>query len=140
MKAGYGCKLFGAQQVFTGVQDGVTLLHSVVGCNFGSMGYHFTACDMSDVRQTCTVISDSDIVFSGEASFRLALENIRELYNPKQIFALQGCVSDMIQDDLASEGRRFTQETGIPVLVLEAAGYRGASGRAMRRRRWRCWS
>ena len=108
MKAGYGCKLFGAQQVFTGVQDGVTLLHSVVGCNFGSMGYHFTACDMSDVRQTCTVISDSDIVFSGEASFRLALENIRELYNPKQIFALQGCVSDMIQDDLASEVRRFT--------------------------------
>ena len=126
MKAGYGCKLFGAQQVFTGVQDGVTLLHSVVGCNFGSMGYHFTACDMSDVRQTCTVISDSDIVFSGEASFRLALENIRELYNPKQIFALQGCVSDMIQDDLASEVRRFTQETGIPVLVLEAAGYRGS--------------
>lgn len=126
MKAGYGCKLFGAQQVMTGVQDGVTLLHSVVGCNFGSMGYHFLACDMSDVRQTCTVLSDSDIVFSGEESFRLALENVRALYGPKQIFVLQGCVSDMIQDDLQSVAREFTRETGTPVLVLEAAGYRGS--------------
>ena len=126
MKAGYGCKLFGAQQVFTGVQDGVTLLHSVVGCNFGSMSYHFIACDMSDVRQTCTVLSDSDIVFSGEDSFRLALDNMRQLYAPKQIFVVQGCVSDMIQDDLVSEAKRFRQETGIPVLVLEAAGYRGS--------------
>lgn len=126
MKAGYGCKLFGAQQVFTGISDGVTLLHSVVGCNFGSMGYHFTACDMSDVRQSCTVLSDSDIVFSGEDSFRLALENMKELYRPRQIFALQGCVSDMIQDDLAAVAGKFTRETGIPVLVLEAAGYRGS--------------
>lgn len=125
MKAGYGCKLFGAQQVFTGVQDAVTLLHSVVGCNFGSMGYHFTACDMSDVRQTCTVLSDSDIVFSGEESFRLALEKIRELYRPKQIFVAQGCVSDIIQDDLQMTAADFTDETGIPVLVLETAGYRG---------------
>lgn len=125
MKAGYGCKLFGAQQVFTGVQDAVTLLHSVVGCNFGSMGYHFTACDMSDVRQTCTVLSDSDIVFSGEESFRLALEKIREHYDPKQIFVIQGCVSDIIQDDLRMSAGDFTDETGIPVLVLEAAGYRG---------------
>ena len=126
MKAGYGCKLFGAQQVFTGVQDAVTLLHSVVGCNFGSMGYHFTACDMSDVRQTCTVLSDSDIVFSGEESFRLALEKIRELYRPKQIFVAQGCVSDIIQDDLQMTAADFTDETGIPVLVLETAGYRGS--------------
>lgn len=126
MKAGYGCKLFGAQQVFTGVQDAVTLLHSVVGCNFGSMGYHFTACDMSDVRQTCTVLSDSDIVFSGEESFRLALEKIRELYRPKQIFVAQGCVSDIIQDELQMTAADFTDETGIPVLVLETAGYRGS--------------
>ena len=126
MKAGYGCKLFGAQQVFTGVQDAVTLLHSVVGCNFGSMGYHFTACDMSDVRQTCTVLSDSDIVFSGEESFRLALEKIRELYRPKQIFVTQGCVSDIIQDELQMTAADFTDETGIPVLVLETAGYRGS--------------
>ena len=125
MKPGFGCQLFGAQQVFTGIRDGVTLLHSVVGCNFGSMGYHFTACDMSDVRQTCTVLSDSDIVFSGEDSFRLALENVRELYDPKRIFVLQGCVSDMIQDDLSTIARNFTGETGTAVSVMDAAGYRG---------------
>lgn len=126
MKAGFGCKLFGAQQVFTGVTDAVTLLHSVVGCNFGSIGYHFTGCDMTDVRQTCTVLSDSDIVFSGEDSFRLALDNIRQLYHPALIFVVQGCVSDIIQDNLQAVAEVFSAETGIRVVIQEAAGYRGS--------------
>ena len=67
MRPASGCKLFGAYQALGGIQDGVVLLHSVVGCNFGSMSLH-VAQDMRDIRQTCTVISDSDVVFSGEAS------------------------------------------------------------------------
>lgn len=126
MRAGYGCKLFGAHQAFMGVRDGVLLLHSTVGCNFGTMGLHFTACDMSDVRQTCTVISDSDVVFGGERSLRLALENVRELYKPRVIFLVTGCVSDMIQDDAAAVAADFQAETGQEVVALEAAGYRGS--------------
>lgn len=61
MKTADGCKLFGAHQALTGIQGGVVLLHSVVGCNFGSMAFH-AACDMADIRQTCTVISDSDVI------------------------------------------------------------------------------
>ncbi len=36
MKPASSCKLFGAFQALGGIQDGVVLLHSVVGCNFGS--------------------------------------------------------------------------------------------------------
>ncbi len=126
MKTAYGCKLFGAHQALTGIRDGVVLLHSVVGCNFGSSGFHFAGCNMTDVRQTCTVISDSDVVFSGEASLASALDHVRELYEPRVIFAVTGCVSDIIQDDVASVARTFQTKTGLRVVPVEAAGYRGS--------------
>lgn len=125
MKAGFACKLFGAHQALSGIHDCVVLLHSVVGCNFSTMSFHFTGCDMSDVRQTCTVISDSDIVFNGEGSLRLALDNIRTLYHPEAVFVIQGCVSDIIQDDIRTVCSDFRRDTGLLTIFVEAAGYRG---------------
>ena len=71
MKAAQGCKLFGAYEALSGIQDSVVLLHSVVGCNFGTMAFH-AACDMANIRQTCTVISDTEVVFGGEKSLKKA--------------------------------------------------------------------
>lgn len=125
MKPSLGCKLLGAQQALTGIQDAVVLLHSVVGCSFGSMAFHFAACHMTDVRQTCTVISDSDVVFSGEDSVRRALDHIAQLYQPSAIFLVTGCVSDIIQDDIQAVADSFQARSGIRTIPLEAAGYRG---------------
>ena len=125
MKTASGCKLFGAHQALTGIQDAVVLLHSVVGCNFGSMTFHFASGHMEDVRQTCTVINDSDVVFSGEQSLEQALWNVRELYAPRWIFVVTGCVSDLIQDDVGTVVRRFQAQSGTRTVYVEAAGYRG---------------
>lgn len=122
MKAADGCKLFGAHQALTGIRGGVVLLHSVVGCNFGSMAFH-AACDMTDIRQTCTVISDSDVVFGGEASLSRALTHVEELYHPEVIFVVTGCVSDIVQDDIAAVADAFPGKARV--LHVEAAGYRG---------------
>lgn len=126
MKTAYGCKLFGAHQALTGIRDSVVLLHSVVGCNFGSAGFHFAACRMTDVRQTCTVISDDDVVFSGETSLANALNHVRELYDPAAVFVVTGCVSDIIQDDVSAVTRSFQARTGVHAIPVEAAGYRGS--------------
>lgn len=125
MKTAFGCKLLGAHQALSGIKDAVVLLHSVVGCNFGSMAFHFSSCHMTDVRQTCTVINDSDVVFSGEDSLKRALSNVVELYDPSVIFLVTGCVSDIIQDDIQSVARGFQERTGLHVIPIEAAGYRG---------------
>lgn len=125
MKTSSGCKLLGAQQAFTGIRDAVVLLHSVVGCSFGTMAFHFAACHMTEVRQTCTVISDSDVVFSGEASVERALDSIAQLYAPAAVFLVTGCVSDIIQDNISTVAHSFQERTGIRVIPLEAAGYRG---------------
>ena len=122
MKASDGCKLFGAHQALSGIRGGVVLLHSVVGCNFGSMSFH-AACDMTDLHQTCTVISDSDVVFGGEASLARALRHVEELYHPEVIFVVTGCVSDIVQDDISAVTASFDGQARV--ISVEAAGYRG---------------
>lgn len=122
MKAAQGCKLFGAYEALSGIQDSVVLLHSVVGCNFGTMAFH-AACDMAHIRQTCTVISDTEVVFGGEKSLKKALAYVEELFQPKVIFVITGCISDMIQDDVRSVAQ--SHKGAAEVVFVEAAGYRG---------------
>ena len=125
MKTAYGCKLFGAHQALAGIRDAVILFHSVVGCNYGTMLFHLSPCNQTDVRQTSTIISDPDIIFGGEESLRRALLYTKELYHPGLIFVITGCVSDMIQDDVKTIVREFEQETQLRTIAVEAAGYRG---------------
>ncbi|WP_321492221.1 nitrogenase component 1 [uncultured Desulfobacter sp.] len=122
MKTAYACKLFGAQQAFTGISDCVTLLHSVVGCNFGSLALH-APCDMSQIRQTTTAISDEDVVFSGEDSLEKSMRYVDELYHPVLIAVVTGCVSDIIQDDVTAIISRFRGNAKI--FHQEATGYCG---------------
>ena len=89
MKPAYSCKLFGAQQVFTGIQGCVTLLHSVPGCNFGTLAIHAPN-DMARICQTTSALNDEDIVFGGEASLRKALYSIDELYHPELTAVITG--------------------------------------------------
>lgn len=122
MKTAQGCKLFGAHQALSGIRGSVVLLHSVVGCNFGTMSFH-AACDMSEIRQTCTVISDSEVVFGGENSLKKALAYAEELFVPEVIFVVTGCVSDMIQDDVNAVAGEYRGKARV--IPVEAAGYRG---------------
>lgn len=122
MKTPTGCKLIGAQQALAGIGDAVVLFHSVVGCNFGTLGLHVPNA-MDDIRQTCSVISDEDIIFGGEALLEKALLSAAELYRPRIIFLLSGCVSEIVHDDVASVVQRANLD--IPVLHLPAAGFCG---------------
>lgn len=122
MKPAYGCKLFGAHQALSGIRDAVVLLHSVVGCQFGSLSFHVPQ-DMTRIGQTCTVISDSDVVFGGEASLARALAHVEELYAPQAIFVVTGCVSDIVQDDIQAVAGAFSSRARV--VTAEAAGYRG---------------
>lgn len=135
MRTPRGFKLFGAQQALGGIQNGVILFHSVIGCNFGSMSFHVPA-DMRDIRQTCTVINDSDIIFSGEDSLRKAIHNALDLFHPSVLFVVSGCVSEIIGDDIAAVVSEISGST--PVIYVEAADSEATATRDMRRPVRRC--
>lgn len=123
MKCADSCRLFGAYEAVSGIKDNIVLLHSVVGCNFGTMSFHVTG-DMSDMRQSCTVISDKDIIFNGENSLREAIENVIELYGPRCITVISGCVSGIIGDDINSVISEYRHI--LPILHIEGAGFKGS--------------
>lgn len=122
MKCSDSCRLFGAYQAVSGIKDNVVLLHSVVGCNFSTMGLHMTK-DMSDMRQSCTVISDKDIIFNGEDSLREAIDSVLELYEPKTITIISGCVSSIIGDDVKGVISEYKHR--LPIFYIEGAGFKG---------------
>lgn len=117
-----GCYLFGAYRIFSGITDGVTLLHSTIGCNWGTLAHHITS-NQSDIRQACSVILDKDIVFSGEEVLQEALEQAVKLYDCKIIFVLTGCVAEIIGDDIKTTVNSFRDKKKI--LYLDSAGFKG---------------
>lgn len=121
MKPALGCKLFGAHQALSGIGNTVVLLHSVTGCNFGTLSFRLPG-RMAGVSQACTVISDDDVVFGGEPSLECALTSVLELYRPEAVFVLGGCVSAMTGEDLRGAIRR-ADTGGTPVFYLEAPGF-----------------
>jgi nitrogenase molybdenum-iron protein beta chain len=121
MKCSNPCRIFGAYQALGGIEDGVVLFHSVVGCHFANMSFHVTR-DMADLRQTCTIINDKDIILNGENSLRLAIENIIELYNPRLITVITGCVSEIVKDDVDSVINEFRH--CVDMVYINGAGFK----------------
>ncbi|MEA4892526.1 MAG: nitrogenase component 1 [Peptococcaceae bacterium] len=122
MRPAQGCGLFGAHQALCGMKNTVLLLHSVVGCSFGTLALHLPG-QMQDVRQSCTVISDDEVIFGGEQALEKAIASARELYRPDGVLIISGCVSEMIGDDLRAVTDRAARQG--PVLSVSAPGFQG---------------
>lgn len=122
MKVCEGCKLFGAYEALAGIRGGVVLLHSVTGCNFGTLTMEIEN-RMNRVNQCCTVINENDVIFGGETSVEAALRSVWELYHPQVIFLISGCISSMVGDDVQSCVRQVNLP--CPVICISAPGFAG---------------
>ncbi|MFT3876133.1 MAG: nitrogenase component 1 [Propioniciclava sp.] len=122
MKTNQGCRLFGACEALGGIEGNVVLIHSVVGCHFGMLGFHLTR-DMSTTNQACTVVSESDVVFGGEDSLRAALDHVMELYDPAMVTIVTGCVPAIIGDDV--QALIDSYDAPVPILAIDGAGFKG---------------
>ena len=102
MKPGESCRLFGAYRACIGIRDAVILFHSVVGCNAGTLLLHL-AQHPADVRQACTVMYESDVLYGGTETLRDGLRHVAQLYpDPQAIIVISGCVPNLIGDDMAA--------------------------------------
>lgn len=121
MKCNENCKLFGAYESLGGLENHAIIIHSVVGCHFGLLPGQLNS-RMNRINTFCTVINDQDIIFNGENSLSYAIrEAINQ--NPDGIIILTGCVSQIIQDDVAAVVAEFRGE--IPIFWFSGAGFEG---------------
>lgn len=123
MRPGESCRLFGAYRACAGIKDAVVLIHSVVGCNVGTLSLHMAQHPM-DVRQAATVIYEQDVLYGGTDTLRKALLDAAEVYpDPQVIIVISGCVPNIIGDDM--EAAITDAGLDIPVLHIMGAGMQG---------------
>lgn len=121
MKSIRPCRIFGVYEAVSGMKDNVTILHTVTGCHFATLSMKLGR-SMADVNQTSTIINDKDIIVSGEGSLKKAIENTIDLYKPKSITVITGCVAEIVKDDVGAVVKEF--ENQIDIIYLDGAGFK----------------
>lgn len=117
------CRLFGAYRVVISIKDSVILIHSTVGCNWGTLAFHM-ASKINDIRQTSTVIYEEEIVNGGEKILEEALENTVKLYEAKIIYVITGCIPEIINDDAREVISKFKQKNNLDnIFLLNEPGF-----------------
>jgi len=122
-----GCTLTGALSVTTHVRDTVTIIHGPKGCthhNFSLLhatGFGNDLIAMPDLISTG--LSESDIIFGGEAALERTLDAVVKRHIGA-VFVLSTCIVDTIGDDVAAISRR---DRGIPVLPIPSGGFLGGT-------------
>ncbi|HWS22281.1 MAG TPA: nitrogenase component 1 [Methanoregula sp.] len=122
-----GCTLTGALSVTTHVRDTVTIIHGPKGCthhNFSLL--HATGFDNDQINMPdliSTGLSESDIIFGGEAALDRTLDAVAKRHLGA-VFVLSTCIVDTIGDDVAALCRR---DRGVPVLPVPSGGFLGGT-------------
>ncbi|MCI2040437.1 MAG: nitrogenase component 1 [Clostridium luticellarii] len=117
------CGLFGAYRVVISIKDSVILIHSTVGCNWGTLAFHISS-KINDIRQTSTVIYEEEIINGGEKILEEALKNAVKLYKAKIIYVITGCIPEIINDDAEKVISRFKQKNNLKnIFLLKEPGF-----------------
>jgi nitrogenase molybdenum-iron protein alpha/beta subunit len=113
--------------VTTRVRDTVTIIHGPKGCthhNFSLL--HATGFDNDHIAMPdliSTGLSESDIIFGGEAALEKTLDAVAKRHIGP-VFVLSTCIVDTIGDDVAAICRR---DRGVPVLPIPSGGFLGGT-------------
>ena len=120
MQPSTACKLFGAYRSAISVKDSYVLLHTTIGCNWGTSVFHIPS-KLNDIRQASTVIYNEDVVFGGQKILKKAIYNVIDMFNPKILFIISGCVSEIIGEDFQAEIENYSKDRKI--IYLKAPGF-----------------
>jgi nitrogenase molybdenum-iron protein beta chain len=121
MKPAVGCALLGAYRAAVSVKNSYVLLHTTVGCHWGTEFFHITS-RQNDIRQSCSVIYNEDVIFGGARILSDTLESIVQMARPSVIFVISGCVSGIIGEYFPAKTDLYVQ--GTRVIFLDAVGFR----------------
>lgn len=125
------CRLFGAYRVVISIKDSAILIHSTVGCNWGTLAFHISS-QIGDVRQTSTVIYEEEILNGGEKILEEALENTAKLYKSKVIYVITGCIPEILNDNTGNVINKFKKKNSLEnIFLLNEPGFNGVGMKGM---------
>jgi nitrogenase molybdenum-iron protein alpha chain len=130
-----GCAYAGAKGVVWGpVKDQVTISHGPIGCGqyswWSRRNYYNgqTGIDTFGAMHITTDFQEKDIVYGGDKSLYLALQELKELFPlAKSMGLLSECPVGLIGDDIEAVSKKVSEEMEIPIVPVRCEGFRGVS-------------
>ena len=116
------CKLFGAYRTVISVKDAAVLIHSTIGCSWGTSNFHINSMQQ-DIRQASSAIYEEDVVYGGEKVLIKSIEHMQDLYDYSVLFILSGCTAEIMGDDL--EGIIRGLSSSKPLIPISSGGFKG---------------
>lgn len=121
------CTFCGSRVVLYPIADALHLVHGPVGCAAYTWDIRGALSSGPELhRMSCsTDLREKDIVFGGEKQLETSLRQLIARTSPKAAFVYSTCVVGVIGDDVAAVCRKVEHDVGIPVIPVQAEGFRG---------------
>lgn len=121
------CTFCGSRVVLYPVADALHLVHGPVGCAAYTWDIRGALSSGPQLHRMSFVtdLKETEVVFGGEKKLYLSLIELIEKYKPKAAFVYGTCIVGVIGDDMEAVCKKVSLKTGIPVIPVEAAGFKG---------------
>lgn len=121
------CTFCGSRVVLYPIADALHVIHGPVGCaayTWDIRGAMSSGPELHRLSFT-TDLREKDVVFGGEKKLYSSLLHLIDEYAPKAAFIYSTCIVGVIGDDVEAVCRKVELEKGIPVIPVQAPGFKG---------------
>ena len=117
-----GCSFEGAFQTLAHFKGAAHILHSPSTCPHTSQNSHDKE---APLLFSTTQMTLHDLIFGAEGKLGASIEYVYTHYQPKVIFVYLTCVGSLIGEDVESITIAKEKALGIPIVLVDAAGFLG---------------
>lgn len=118
-----GCRLAGALQAASGLDNLVPIVHGPMGCASGHRIIPLFA--GREPLVATTALTEMDIIMGADDRLREAVRKAQEVYHPSLILVILTCATSLTADVMSAMTNSLGRETGCPIFVVDGSGIVG---------------
>jgi nitrogenase molybdenum-cofactor synthesis protein NifE len=121
------CVFCGSRVVLYPIADALHVIHGPIGCAAYTWDIRGALSSGPQLHRMSfsTDLREKDVVFGGEKKLYAAVTELTVKHMPKAVFVYSTCIIGVIGDDVEAICSRISKEQGIPVIPVQAPGFKG---------------
>ncbi|MFW5750244.1 MAG: nitrogenase iron-molybdenum cofactor biosynthesis protein NifE [Planctomycetota bacterium] len=121
------CVFCGSRVVLYPVTDALHLIHGPIGCAAYTWDIRGALSSTRELHRLSfsTDMRETDVIYGGERKLGASLRELIARHRPAAAFVYSTCIVGIIGDDVEAVCRGVAEETGIPVIPVNAPGFAG---------------
>ncbi len=123
-----GCAFDGAQIALLPIADVAHIIHGPIACagnSWNNRGTRSSGPSLYKIGMTTDLTEQDVIMGRGEKRLFHAIKQAIDSYAPAAVFVYNTCVTALIGDDVDAACRAASEQWGVPVIPVDAAGFYG---------------